>query len=125
MTRPSFAPEEIDRCRYPAGEVLAMSEILDPVARRHIDQLTDGLVDEFAGTFWEQTIHRYISESLDLLGNARINVFVPVLAHRFARERLRALAQSEGVLVKEQPEVLFVCVHNAGRSQMAAGLVKL
>jgi arsenate reductase (thioredoxin) len=27
--------------------------------------------------------------------------------------------------VKDQPEVLFVCVHNAGRSQMAAGLVKL
>jgi arsenate reductase (thioredoxin) len=27
--------------------------------------------------------------------------------------------------VTEQPEVLFVCVHNAGRSQMAAGLVKL
>jgi protein-tyrosine-phosphatase len=26
---------------------------------------------------------------------------------------------------KEAPEVLFVCVHNAGRSQMAAGLVKL
>ena len=25
----------------------------------------------------------------------------------------------------DQPEVLFVCVHNAGRSQMAAGLVKL
>jgi len=27
--------------------------------------------------------------------------------------------------VKEPPEVLFVCVHNAGRSQMAAGLLKL
>ncbi len=26
---------------------------------------------------------------------------------------------------KAQPEVLFVCVHNAGRSQMAVGLVKL
>jgi len=26
---------------------------------------------------------------------------------------------------KERPEVLFVCVHNAGRSQMAAGLVEL
>ena len=49
----------------------------------------------------------------------------PVLAHRFARERLKALAQVEGTLVKEQPEVLFVCVHNAGRSQMAAGLVRL
>ena len=28
-------------------------------------------------------------------------------------------------MTKEQPEVLFVCVHNAGRSQMAAGLVRL
>jgi protein-tyrosine-phosphatase len=27
--------------------------------------------------------------------------------------------------VNTRPEVLFVCVHNAGRSQMAAGLVKL
>jgi arsenate reductase (thioredoxin) len=52
-------------------------------------------------------------------------VFVPVLAHRFARERLKALAQDEGLVVKEMPEVLFVCVHNAGRSQMAAGLLKL
>jgi protein-tyrosine-phosphatase len=66
-----------------------------------------------------------MAESTDLLGEAKINVFVPVLAHRFARERLRALAQAEGTLVKDQPEVLFVCVHNAGRSQMAAGLLKL
>jgi arsenate reductase (thioredoxin) len=29
------------------------------------------------------------------------------------------------VTANDQPEVLFVCVHNAGRSQMAAGLVKL
>jgi protein-tyrosine-phosphatase len=48
-----------------------------------------------------------------------------VLAHRFARERLKALAQVEGMITKEMPEVLFVCVHNAGRSQMAAGLVDL
>ncbi len=27
--------------------------------------------------------------------------------------------------MSEKPEVLFVCVHNAGRSQMAVGLVKL
>lgn len=26
-----------------------------------------------------------------------------------------------GAIVREVPEVLFVCVHNAGRSQMAAG----
>jgi arsenate reductase len=35
------------------------------------------------------------------------------------------LAQAEGISDKDQPEVLFVCVHNAGRSQMAAGLLKL
>jgi arsenate reductase (thioredoxin) len=38
---------------------------------------------------------------------------------------LKALGQAEGLLAKENPEVLFVCVHNAGRSQMAAGLLKL
>jgi protein-tyrosine-phosphatase len=35
------------------------------------------------------------------------------------------LPQSEDLVPVDQPEVLFVCVHNAGRSQMAAGLSKL
>jgi protein-tyrosine-phosphatase len=48
-----------------------------------------------------------------------------VLAHRFVRERLMALAQAQDLMPTHQPEVLFVCVHNAGRSQMAAGLLKL
>jgi arsenate reductase (thioredoxin) len=102
-----------------------MSETLDPVTLNHIRKTADSLSDEFAGIFSQETIERYLAESVDLLGAARVNVFVPVLAHRFARERLRALAQWEGSIVKEQPEVLFVCVHNAGRSQMAAGLVNL
>jgi arsenate reductase (thioredoxin) len=102
-----------------------MSQILDPVTQHHIRQASGALADEFAGVFSQGTIERYMTESLDLLGPNKINVFVPVLAHRFARERLRALAQAEGMLAKGLPEVLFVCVHNAGRSQMAAGLVKL
>ena len=102
-----------------------MSQMLDPVTEHHVRQAAESLAVEFAGVFSKETIERYIAESLDLLGPSRINVYVPVLAHRFARERLKALAQSEGMLTKEMPEVLFVCVHNAGRSQMAAGLVKL
>jgi len=102
-----------------------MTEIVDPVTQNHIRQAAHHLKSEFAGVFSEETIERYIGESLDLLGGSRINVFVPVLAHRFARERLRALAQADNLITKEQPEVLFVCVHNAGRSQMAAGLVDL
>jgi hypothetical protein len=107
------------------SEVRPMPEILDPVTQHHVDQAAARLADEFKGVFSEETIARYIADSLDLLDNSRINVFVPVLAHRFARERLRALAQVEGKLTTEEPEVLFVCIHNAGRSQMAAGLVKL
>jgi protein-tyrosine-phosphatase len=102
-----------------------MSQMLDPVTRHHVRKAADALADEFDGIFSVETIERYIAESVDLLGPSKINVFVPVLAHRFARERLKALAQTEGLVTKEMPEVLFVCVHNAGRSQMAAGLVKL
>ena len=102
-----------------------MSPILDPTTQHHVDQAAESLSDEFAGVFSRETIERYMAESLDLLGPSRINVYVPVLAHRFARERLKAVAQVGGMITKEMPEVLFVCVHNAGRSQMAAGLVKL
>ena len=102
-----------------------MTNALDPVTQHHINQAVDRLAEEFAGIFSQETIARYMADSTDLLGEAKINVFVPVLAHRFCRERLRALAQAEGIVGKDQPEVLFVCVHNAGRSQMAAGLLKL
>jgi arsenate reductase (thioredoxin) len=102
-----------------------MTHALDPVTQHHLDQAAARLADEFDGVFSRETIARYMAESQDLLGEARISVFVPVLAHRFTRERLKALAQAEGKLAKDQPEVLFVCTHNAGRSQMAAGLVKL
>jgi arsenate reductase (thioredoxin) len=97
--------------------------VLDPVTQHHVRQAAEALTAEFAGIYSQETIERFIGESLELLGDARISVFVPVLAHRFARERLKALAQAEGRMVKDVPEVLFVCVQNAGRSQMAAGLM--
>ena len=102
-----------------------MPQAIDPVTQHHIEQAAARLADEFEGVFSKETIARYMAESQDLLGDTRINVYVPVLAHRFTRERLKALAQAEGKLVKDMPEVLFVCTHNAGRSQMAAGLVML
>ena len=43
------------------------------------------------------------------------------MAERFARQRLRALATVEGHSTDGTPIVLFLCVHNAGRSQMALG----
>ncbi len=37
--------------------------------------------------------------------------------------RATATSHREGSTVSDTPSVLFVCVHNAGRSQMAAGLL--
>jgi len=96
---------------------------LDPATREHIERGLDSLTEEFSGVFSRETIERYVQETLDSLRNPRFEDFVPLFVHRFARERLRALAQVEGKMTKEVPEVLFVCVQNAGRSQMAAGLL--
>jgi len=100
-----------------------MSVELNPVTRAHIDRAVASLADELKGVFSVETVARFVEESIELLGEARVTEFLPVLAHRFARERLRALAQAEGSIAKEVPEVLFVCVQNAGRSQMAAALL--
>ena len=96
---------------------------IDLITRGHLERALNSLREEFAGTFSAETIERYVVESLEALAGARFGTFVPLLAHRFARERLRALAQVEDQLGKGVPEVLFVCVHNAGRSQMAAALL--
>jgi arsenate reductase (thioredoxin) len=96
---------------------------LDPVTRNHVDKAIESLADEFSGTFARETVGRFVDESLERLGGARVTDYLPVLAHRFARERLRALGQAEGTISKDVPEVLFVCVRNAGRSQIAAALL--
>jgi arsenate reductase len=82
------------------------------------------LADEFAGVFSAVTIERYILDSQARLGGtARTALRLPVLIERFTRERLRALARLEQGTA-DRPAVLFLCVHNAGRSQMAAGWLR-
>ncbi len=88
---------------------------------RIVRAATDRLTDEFRGILGRETIERFIDDSLDRLSTSRYNDFVPLLAERFARERLRAVARIEGRITSDRPTVLFLCVHNAGRSQMAAG----
>ena len=91
------------------------------------DQLagaTRRLKDEFAGIFSAESIEATVRDShQQLAARARVAAFLPTLAERFARERLSATARAEGHSPRVIPEVLFVCVHNAGRSQMAAGLL--
>jgi hypothetical protein len=44
-----------------------------------------------------------------------------LLAERFARQRLDAATRNAAPEAAGVPVVLFLCVHNAGRSQMALG----
>lgn len=80
---------------------------------------------EFDGTFGQETIEEFLASSYEQFatGVKALN-FVPLLAERFARQRLRALARIEGRSNDGVPVVLFLCVHNAGRSQMAAGWLR-
>jgi len=80
------------------------------------------LSTDFAGVFGQETIERFLHSSFDqFAGKASMTRFLPLLAERFARQRLQALAKVEGLDEDARPTVLFLCVHNAGRSQMAMG----
>lgn len=80
---------------------------------------------EFAGVFGEPTIERLLIDSyLDLAAKATVTRWLVISTEQFARQRLQALAHAEILPDGRPPAVLFLCVHNAGRSQMALGLLR-
>ncbi|MHA7263756.1 arsenate-mycothiol transferase ArsC [Arthrobacter sp. TMN-37] len=89
-----------------------------------LQRISARLADRYTGIFAAETVERYVFESYTALARtARITTFLPATTEHFASDRLNALATSKGALASEVPEVLFVCVQNAGRSQMAAALL--
>lgn len=83
------------------------------------------LAVRFSGVFSEETVAVVVNNSWEQLASrATLDRFLPTLVERFAREQLRACAEADGLIAKELPEVLFVCVRNAGRSQMAAAFAQ-
>jgi len=80
------------------------------------------LAQSFEGTFGTETVERFLHSSYNQFANgATVVNFLPLLAERFAKQRLQALAKVEGLSSDGRPVVLFLCTHNAGRSQMALG----
>ncbi|PHX61287.1 MAG: phosphotyrosine protein phosphatase [Actinobacteria bacterium] len=83
------------------------------------------LHNEFDGVFAAETIERFLHTSYDdFAGRFTVVTWPPLFAERFARERLFALARVEGKSTDNRSIVLFLCVHNAGRSQMAMGFFR-
>ena len=85
-----------------------------------IDRLAEELADEY-DTLSRDLVVTMVRESYaGLLRSAKIARHLVPLTERFARQRLTDLTRDRGTGV---PQVLFVCVQNAGRSQLAAALV--
>ncbi|HEY2645041.1 MAG TPA: arsenate reductase ArsC [Galbitalea sp.] len=103
--------------QWPATVTLDQAAALAGAAAR--------LARDFDGTYGVETIERFLHSSYEqFAGNATVVNFLPLLAEKFARQRLRALARVDGKVADGKPTVLFLCVHNAGRSQMALGFFK-
>ena len=89
------------------------------------DRIVSQLAYRYDTLFDRDRIDTLFHDSYDRLAEtARVTVFLPTLAEKLTVQRLDALAQAEGKVAKKVPEVLFVCVGNAGRSQMAAALTR-
>ncbi|MEI2774659.1 MAG: arsenate reductase ArsC [Tetrasphaera sp.] len=93
----------------------------DTVTRQLVDDLSYSNRDVFD----TDVIEAAVTGAWDLLAPpSTISTYLPILVARQAREQLMATAQAEGRIAKKVPELLFVCVQNAGRSQMAAALAE-
>ncbi len=92
--------------------------------RQIVRRACANLANEFVGVCGPETVERCVADSLSqLTPTATIPTFLPLLAERFARERLRAMA---GVQSDRggPPGVVFLCAHNASRSQIAAAWLR-
>jgi len=92
--------------------------------RLQIKQSAAALQRRWQGRMNVETIERFLLESMDILRGARIKTWVPILAEKLTDDRLRALVRLESDRTDLNPSVLFLCIHNAGRSQMAAGFMR-
>lgn len=109
------------------GLVTALSSGLGEVGdhERILRSIVTTLSQQFEGVVAAETVREFVWESYDLIASrARVRQFLPQLTERFAADRLEALASLEGPGARTGDDVLFVCVRNAGRSQIAAALMR-
>lgn len=89
-----------------------------------LDRLADELADTFHGVFTPAAVTRFVYETYSLLDTqAVIKTHLISLTAHFAKQRLIDHGRVHGLVRVTVPQVLFVCVHNVGRSQMAAALL--
>ena len=113
----SFAPAAVTENMEEDAE--ARSEALRNMDAR-VTRLADELADELTDLNRDLVIAIVRESCAGLVRSARLTQHMIPLTERFARQRLADLTRDRTAGV---PQVLFVCVANAGRSQLAAALV--
>ena len=96
------------------------------VHRPTLDDAAARLAREFDGVVGPETVEGFVTSSYERLSTTSTATgALPAMVERFARQRLQALARvdadADGKAGDAIPVVLFLCVHNGGRSQMALG----
>ncbi|HQC93527.1 MAG TPA: metalloregulator ArsR/SmtB family transcription factor [Microbacteriaceae bacterium] len=113
----SINPDEADRVTALLGAPALATEEPDWA------RMVDDLAARYQGVFNRETVARFLTDSRDLLAGRGT---APLLASRtaaFTASRLDDLRRTEEGPAGT-PSVLFVCVQNAGRSQLAAGILR-
>jgi arsenate reductase (thioredoxin) len=104
---------------------MPMRTEVTPAVRSRLDCTISELSAEYRGIFSAETVAAYVEDSFDSLsGKSSVSGFLPLMVERLCRERLRALAATRERRRSPRPQALFVCSHNAGRSQLAAALLE-
>lgn len=87
--------------------------------------IVDDLAYSYDGVFSRKSVAAAVDAARNVLEPvSTVHTYLPILLARQAKEQLMSAAQAEGRVAKAVPELLFVCVQNAGRSQMAAALAE-
>ena len=111
----SFAPAAVSASASP-HELTGLADV-----DATLDRLADDLADRHPA-LTPETVLRTVRESyVGLARTAKVSAHLVTLTERFARQRLTDLTRDRQT---GPPQVLFVCVANAGRSQIAAALVQ-
>jgi arsenate reductase (thioredoxin) len=101
---------------------MVQSHAISPSDRRALSNVARDLHEMFSGVFGIETIEMLVLDSYaKRAATASVTRWLVIGAERFARERLGALAHAQTPPGQRLPAVLFLCTHNAGRSQMALG----
>lgn len=104
---------------------MAENGVIPEGTRGSLMRVVRDLHNRFDGVFGQETIEKLVFDSYrQIAARATITEWLVPSAERLTRDRLEALVRSEDHSPKRLPAVLFLCTHNAGRSQMALGWLK-